>query len=88
MEKIQMIAVNHKDGMACVWDGTKFLIIKPPYEGKGSPIKPEDISKAVSKGFSAVDLEFKSFEEVFKFLREKLLKGEWEKPISEEPISE
>ena len=77
---IKIIAAKYKDGLACVFDGTKLLIIMPPYIGKGSPIKPEDVSKAVShQGFSAEDLEFKSFEELFGFLQEKLLKGEWEK---------
>jgi hypothetical protein len=82
---IKVIAACYKDGLACVFDGTSLIIIRPPYASKGSPIKPEDVTKAVShQGFSAVDEEFKSFEELYGFLREQNLKGEWEKKISRE----
>jgi hypothetical protein len=77
---LKLVAAQYKSGLAIVYDG-KFVLYKPPYEQeKFCVLSPEAITNAISKqGFQPEDIDFTSFDELLKFIRGKLLKGEWEK---------
>jgi hypothetical protein len=77
---LKLVAVQYQSGIACVFDGQQYLVLKPPYSTENfCKISPAEVGQAISKqGFAAEDKDFATFEELFKFLGEKLLKGEWE----------
>jgi len=77
---IKLVAAQYKIGMAIVFFSQQYMVLKPPYSTeKPCIIGKSEVEKATSnQGFLAEDKDFATFEELFKFLGEKLLKGEWE----------
>ncbi|OGY41612.1 MAG: hypothetical protein A2Y82_01350 [Candidatus Buchananbacteria bacterium RBG_13_36_9] len=78
---ILLVAAQYKSGICCVFYDQLFLLYKPPYDKDiFCVIKAEDVTRAISKqNFAAEEKKFESFGELFKYMQEKLLKGEWEK---------
>jgi len=78
---IMLVAALYKCGIAIVFFNQQYIVYKPPYDkGQFCVIEPEKYTQAISKqGFSAEEKDFATFEELFKYMKEKLNKGEWEK---------